>query len=407
MIQLKNDELNNLVKINSDGAYLYTYSKTDDSGYAINGTLVLRQPVLCSYFDNSSPSDGPHLNQSYDTININISSGNTVFTYTDASNVSKFISNNYSVKYNTTLMTTESGTYTFILKWDDSCKLTFNETQKIVLTSSVERVAKANVNFKANLVANTYYPTLIEFDKYTGNSKLQLYWIRPGRSTEEIVPQENLWFDHYYDAHELDVTCPTKYTKRSLQNNQSSNETWGDGHRIGYEQWDDSNTENGDGCSSEWVVEKGYICTGGSNTTSDEWKRCPVGYKHFRYFENTGYVKCIPESDAYNIIFYIIIVVLVIGMIKHVIYNFFMYVNEIDEQNNSELQENKNLLKVQNNRSLGEVDKDQDESQKHTNQNENNKIDIKIHADGEEEDKDENKKDTKNIEFHRLVNHCF
>ena len=35
--------------------------------------------------------------------------------------------------------------------------------------------------------------------------------------------------------------------------------------------WDDGNTKNGDGCSSNWAVETGYICTGGTPSTLDAW----------------------------------------------------------------------------------------------------------------------------------------
>ena len=210
---------------NSNPAIVYAYSEINDNGYAINGTLVLRQPVLCSYYDNSSPSDSPHLNQSCGTMNLNITSGNTVFTYTDTSDVSKSIADNYSIKYNTTVMTNESGAYTFILKCDDSCRLIFDGSQRINLTRSVER-DEVSQNFTVDLVANTYYPTFIEFDKYTGGSMLQLYWIRPGQSTQEIVPQQNLWFDHYYGGHriELNVMCPIRNAKRNLQSDQSDNE---------------------------------------------------------------------------------------------------------------------------------------------------------------------------------------
>ena len=94
-----------------------TFNETDDSGYAIIGTLIFRQPVLCAHITiTPASSDSPHLNQSCDTIDMNIASGNTVFTYTDTSNTSKSITDNYSIKYNTTVMANESGTYTLILK---------------------------------------------------------------------------------------------------------------------------------------------------------------------------------------------------------------------------------------------------------------------------------------------------
>ena len=95
---------------------MYTYNRIDQSGYKIDATLVLRQPVLCSYYDNSSTSNDPHMHNSCDTINMNIASGDTVFAYLDNSSTTQVVTNNYYVKYNTTVMTTESGTHTFILK---------------------------------------------------------------------------------------------------------------------------------------------------------------------------------------------------------------------------------------------------------------------------------------------------
>ena len=142
-----------------------------------------------------------------------MTSGDTVFAYVDNSSVSHSVTNNYHVRYNTTVMTNESGTHTFILKCDDSCTMTFDGQQRINLTSSIER-GEVNNSVTVNLTANTYYPTLIEFDKYTGDSILQLYWIRPGQINEEILSADNLWFDHYYGGQriELNLTCPVGYS---------------------------------------------------------------------------------------------------------------------------------------------------------------------------------------------------
>ena len=237
-------------------------------------------------------------------------------------------------------MTTEAGSYTFILKCDDSCNLTFNGSQEIDLTSSVERVSEDNANFTVSLEANVYYPTFIEFEKYTGDSKLQLYWIRPGQGTEEIVPQENLWFDHYYGGQkiELNLTCPYGFSTGYVQDELFCHETWGDGLRIEDEQWDDSNKNDGDGCSSNWVVEKGFICTGGNIIVSDKCIKCPVGYKSFRYYESTDYVECRPETDRYDTILYFIFTVLGIGMIKYFMKDY-IRVYILDIQNRRERQE--------------------------------------------------------------------
>ena len=151
--------------------------------------------------------------------------------------------------------------------------------------------------------------------------------------SEEKAFKRNITEQFYsHKTNQYNINLDPKNPARNLQ----SNETWGDGHRTYNEQWDDFNTKNGDGCSSEWMVEKGYICTGGSNTTADEWKRCPVGYKHFRYFENTGYDNCIPETEAYNVIFCLIIVVLAIGMIKYFAKEF-IRVYKFGQQNNEEV----------------------------------------------------------------------
>ena len=46
---------------------------------------------------------------------------------------------------------------------------------------------------------------------------------------------------------------------------------WGDGYRVGSEQWDDADTKNGDGCDYQCNVEIGYKCAGGSSLNSDVW----------------------------------------------------------------------------------------------------------------------------------------
>ena len=60
---------------------------------------------------------------------------------------------------------------------------------------------------------------------------------------------------------------------------KSSWEThWGDGLRAGTEAWDDQNTSNSDGCSSAWIIESNYICTGGTTSSKDTWSSCSAGY---------------------------------------------------------------------------------------------------------------------------------
>jgi len=46
-------------------------------------------------------------------------------------------------------------------------------------------------------------------------------------------------------------------------------EKCGDGYNMGYYECDDANILAGDGCDSWCKVERGYKCSGGSNTTRD------------------------------------------------------------------------------------------------------------------------------------------
>ena len=46
---------------------------------------------------------------------------------------------------------------------------------------------------------------------------------------------------------------------------------WGDGLRVGSEQWDDANKNPGDGWSDNCLIEKGYACKGGTYQTPDVW----------------------------------------------------------------------------------------------------------------------------------------
>ena len=58
-------------------------------------------------------------------------------------------------------------------------------------------------------------------------------------------------------------------TNNSLNPASKCKSSWGDGKRVGTEEWDDGNGVNGDGCSSVCKIEDGYSWRGGTTTTSD------------------------------------------------------------------------------------------------------------------------------------------
>ena len=60
-------------------------------------------------------------------------------------------------------------------------------------------------------------------------------------------------------------------------------EIWGDGVKFNtlFSYWDDGNKISGDGWSSSWSVETGFIWSGGSNVGKDTWEICGDGIKSF------------------------------------------------------------------------------------------------------------------------------
>jgi len=64
---------------------------------------------------------------------------------------------------------------------------------------------------------------------------------------------------------EIGYSC----TGGHISNPDTCSGIWGDGLKMGGEDWDDNNTNDNDGCSSLCVIEIGYTCTSGSVFMSD------------------------------------------------------------------------------------------------------------------------------------------
>ena len=65
----------------------------------------------------------------------------------------------------------------------------------------------------------------------------------------------------------------------------------GDAIKAGSEGWEDGNSSNGDGCSSNCVVEDGYKCSGGSIYSIDTWTKWSKGF--YTDYSNTS--QCITK----------------------------------------------------------------------------------------------------------------
>ena len=101
-------------------------------------------------------------------------------------------------------------------------------------------------------------------------------WSYLGQETT-LVPPSSLYYPTYVANSPLNVTvgCLPYLTEVTDTSNKSSHcvNYWGNGVRDGDEQWDDKKPKNNDGWSSNWLVEDGYMWTGGSSNSTDVWTK--------------------------------------------------------------------------------------------------------------------------------------
>ena len=101
----------------------------------------------------------------------------------------------------------------------------------------------------------------------TYSSFSHLSWLSTCPFAEYRVPVHvSLTYNNPFGLHPIHL-----YTYHSLSGASYWYTEWGDGIRVGLEDWDDANTNNGDGCSYQCNVETGYKCIGGSSLNNDEW----------------------------------------------------------------------------------------------------------------------------------------
>ena len=111
--------------------------------------------------------------------------------------------------------------------------------------------------FSTNLINSKYYTFFVKFWQGVAGYQFTLSWNYPSLSSFSQIPMNNIFLPS--------LVSNSPYTINSAAT------VWGDGKRTGVETWDDANVNSGDGWSSTWTVESGYIWTGGSSTTKDVW----------------------------------------------------------------------------------------------------------------------------------------
>ena len=89
-------------------------------------------------------------------------------------------------------------------------------------------------------------------------------WVWSGGS----LTAKDIWTNWTEGLYQNDAANPTLWVPH-----------WGDGKKAGNEKWDDANTINGDGWSSNWLsIETNYVWSGGSPNTKDTWSFWSSGF---------------------------------------------------------------------------------------------------------------------------------
>jgi hypothetical protein len=142
------------------------------------------------------------------------------------------------------------------------------------------------------------YRIIVEYQEITMNAGAILF-IQTTSLGFVAIPSSN-WIirEGYAGGNLLRVSssCAVGYQYNHPTNPTAWVEIWGDGRRVGIEEWDDANLIDSDGWSQLWKIDKDYICLGGSISSRDFCSKCPVAYT-----SNFDKTVCIPGNISDNI----------------------------------------------------------------------------------------------------------
>jgi cysteine-rich repeat protein len=179
--------------------------------------------------------------------------------------------------FTTSLLAPATGNYYFQFDHDDGLKIQFEGDIKY---DTLGVIAAASTNFVASMVAGQYYYLKIWLQNALGPGLIQTYWTVPG-STYIDIPSSNYYYRRHVGStpYQVSVSCPSGYSGTNVASPYICKEICGDGLRVGSEIWDDGNTNDNDGWSSNWgLVETGFVCSGGSIASGDSWVPCVTGF---------------------------------------------------------------------------------------------------------------------------------
>ena len=243
---------------NGDGTYSYTYTLTNDGAVTVIVKLSTGNGLYSEWFGN--------INWTAPTIKTNISSivAYDVWYGLNWVNLPSVGYSYFSAYLYGTIIPPTTESYSFNYWWDDG-------PAYFLFNSETTYTSLWWTSFSMSLIANKPYDFRFKWSNTSGNAVLKLYWSTPTISYT-LVPSSyfNLMRNVGSSPIQISVSCPTGYSSGQPSYTNICHEIWGDGLRVGSEKWDDGNTSNGDGCSSNCLtIESGYQCAGGSSTSKD------------------------------------------------------------------------------------------------------------------------------------------
>ena len=163
-----------------------------------------------------------------------------------------------------------TGDVTLYLTGNPHCGLEWNKDISLVSVGGVEESTTLAME------ADEYYFVDIIWRFAGGLSNIKLQWSYTGEETPINIPSTNFGMvsTTFSGYRTKEVGWPEGKTEQTIDGITYWLISCGDGVVDHTEQWDDSNTDDGDGCSATWKIEEGSYWTGGSLTTPSTWVNC-------------------------------------------------------------------------------------------------------------------------------------
>ena len=123
-------------------------------------------------------------------------------------------------------------------------------------------------NDSFDMVEDEYYNIRIDFNEKGGRANLTFYWNYTSQS-HIVIPDSAFFIPTYVDPTPItiEVTCPANYT--GLPDYSVCTKDCSNGKLDSYEQCEDGNLLNGDGCTENCTIEANWVCDGGSDSSID------------------------------------------------------------------------------------------------------------------------------------------